>query len=110
MVTDSRFVFWEKRRFIVPLWHSHVHAIVPEGVFTESGDFVHIPDIWRRFEVPGGGKHRAEEFWQERVFYLLLAEHKTNDEITGNMRSWKHSPSSAVALLRRVEGFSVDTA
>jgi ribosomal protein S27E len=28
-------------------WHSHIHAIVPEGVFTESGYFVHIPDIWR---------------------------------------------------------------
>jgi hypothetical protein len=25
-------------------WHSHIHAIVPEGVFTESGFFVHIPD------------------------------------------------------------------
>jgi ssDNA-binding Zn-finger/Zn-ribbon topoisomerase 1 len=68
-------------------WHSHVHAIVPEGVFTESGHFVHIPDIW---------KHRAAEFWQERIFCLLLDEHKINDEIAGNMRSWKHS------------GFSVD--
>jgi hypothetical protein len=67
-------------------------------VFTESGHFVHIPDIWRRFEVPEGGKHRAAEFWQERVFCLLLDEHKINDEIAGNMRSWKHS------------GFSVDTA
>jgi hypothetical protein len=68
-------------------WHSHVHAIVPEGVFTESGHFVHIPDIL---------KHRAAEFWQERVFCLLLDEHKINDEIAGNMRGWRHS------------GFSVD--
>jgi hypothetical protein len=38
-------------------FNSHVHAIVPEGVFTENGHtstrlstgFVHIPDIWRRF-------------------------------------------------------------
>jgi hypothetical protein len=35
-------------------WHSHVHAIVSEGVFTESGHFVHIPDTW---------KHRAIEIW-----------------------------------------------
>ena len=35
-------------------WNSHVHGIVPEGVFTESGHFVHIPDFFM---------HRAEEFW-----------------------------------------------
>jgi hypothetical protein len=68
-------------------WHSHIHAVLAEGVFTESGHFVHIPDIWR---------NRAEKFWQERVFALLLAAHKINDEIIGNMRTWKHS------------GFSVD--
>jgi hypothetical protein len=48
---------------------------------------VPIPDIW---------KHRAAEFWQERVFNLLLDEHKITEEIAGNMRGWKHS------------GFSVD--
>jgi hypothetical protein len=26
-------------------WHSHIHAIVAYGVFTEKGNFVHIPDI-----------------------------------------------------------------
>ena len=70
-------------------FHPHIHAIVPEGVFTESGHFVHIPDIY---------KHRALEYWQERVFKLLLDTFKINDEIVGNMRGWKHS------------GFSVDTA
>jgi hypothetical protein len=77
-------------------FHPHIHAIVAEGVFTESGHtsagsvhrFVHIPDIFT---------HRAVEFWQERVFALLLDEHKINDEIAGSMRGWKHS------------GFSVDT-
>jgi len=39
-------------------WNSHVHGIVPEGVFSESGHFVHIPDI---------STQRAEEFWQERA-------------------------------------------
>ena len=69
-------------------WNSHVHGIVPEGVFTESGHFVHMPDI---------STQHAEEFWQERVFALLLDEHKINDEIAASMRGWKHS------------GFSVDT-
>jgi len=68
-------------------FYPHIHAIVPEGVFTESGHFVHIPDIY---------KHRALEYWQERVFKLLLDTFKINDEIVGNMRGWKHS------------GFSVD--
>jgi len=67
--------------------HPHIHAVVAEGVFTETGHFVHIPDIW---------KHCAEKFWQERVFAHLLDAHKINDETVGNMRGWKHS------------GFSVD--
>ena len=68
-------------------FHPHIHALVAEGVFTDSGHFVHIPDVF---------KNRAVEFWQERVFALLLDEHKINDEIAASMRGWKHS------------GFSVD--
>jgi hypothetical protein len=73
--------------FACGCFHPHIHAIVPEGVLTESGHFVPIPDIW---------KHRAAEFWRERVFSLLLDTFKINDETVGNMRGWKHS------------GFSVD--
>ena len=72
-------------------WNSHVHGIVPEGVFTESGHFVHIPDFFM---------HRAEEFWQERVFSLLLDEHKINEEIAASMRGWKHSGFSVDASVR----------
>jgi len=68
-------------------WHPHIHTIVAEGVFTESGHFVHIPDIWMQ---------SAEKLWQERVFSLLLCEYKIKDDVAANMRSWKHS------------GFSVD--
>jgi hypothetical protein len=64
------------------LWHPHVHSIVPEGIFTENGHFVHIPDIW---------KHKADKIFAERVFAFLLAEHKINEETAGSMRSWKHS-------------------
>jgi hypothetical protein len=63
-------------------WHSHIHAIVPEGVFTDTGHFVHIPDIWR---------HWAAEIWQEKVFDLLLDEFKTDLDTAANMRGWKHS-------------------
>jgi len=68
-------------------FNAHIHALVAEGVFTDSGHFVPIPDVIMQ---------RAEEFWQERVFALLLDEHKINDEIAASMRGWKHS------------GFSVD--
>ena len=37
-------------------WHSHIHAIVAEGVFTESGHFVHMPDTW---------KYKAVDIWQD---------------------------------------------
>jgi len=69
-------------------WHAHIHAIVPEGVFTESGFFVHIPNIWQ---------YRAAEIWQEHVFDLLLDECKITPDVAASMRGWKHS------------GFSVDT-
>ena len=68
-------------------FHPHIHAIVPEGVFTESGYFVPIPEIW---------KHRAVEIWQGKVFALLLDEYKITTEVVESMRAWKHS------------GFSVD--
>jgi hypothetical protein len=28
-------------------YHPHIHAVAPEGVFTESGYFVHIPYVCR---------------------------------------------------------------
>ena len=68
-------------------WNVHIHAILAEGLFTESGHFVSIPDI---------DTNRVEMLWRDRVFSLLLNENKINEEIIANMRSWKFS------------GFSVD--
>jgi len=56
--------------------------IVPEGVFTDTGHFVHIPDIWR---------HRAADIWQEKVFDLLLDACKIDPDVAANMRGWRHS-------------------
>ena len=67
-------------------FNAHIHALVAEGIFTDSGHFVPVPDVIMQ---------RAEEFWQERVFALLLDEHKINDEIAGSMCGWKHSGFSA---------------
>jgi hypothetical protein len=68
-------------------FHSHVHAVVCEGVFTESGHFVHISETW---------KHRTIEIWQDKIFELLLNEKKIEQETVAGMRTWRHS------------GFSVD--
>jgi hypothetical protein len=56
-------------------WHSHIHAVVAEGVFTESGHFVEIPDRCCC---------RATEIWQEKVFELLIAEYKIDLETAAN--------------------------
>jgi len=63
-------------------WHSHVHTIVSEGVFTSSGYFVHIPDIWR---------YKAVEIWQEKVFDLLQDACLLDMETVASMRGWRHS-------------------
>ena len=77
-------------------WHPHVHAIVTEGVFTDSGHtstglsagFIRIPQV----DMAG-----CLNLWREEVFDLLLSEEKIGQEVVDNMRSWKHS------------GFSIDT-
>jgi hypothetical protein len=63
-------------------FHPHTHAVVPEGVFLETGEFVPLPDAQTS---------NAEEFWCERVFRLLLDEHKIDEATVGMMRGWKHS-------------------
>ncbi|MBD3243516.1 MAG: hypothetical protein GF331_23195 [Chitinivibrionales bacterium] len=69
-------------------WQPHAHCLVPEGVFLDTGEFVPLPDAQLR---------KAEEFWRERVFRLLLDSHKIDEVTAGSMREWEHS------------GFSVDT-
>lgn len=68
-------------------WYSHVHAIVADGVFMESGHFVRIAETW---------KHRTIEIFQVKVFEMLLDEKKIDQDAVAGMREWKHS------------GFSVD--
>lgn len=68
-------------------WHPHIHAIVADGVFTETGHFVRIPDTW---------KHRAIDIWRDKVFDMLLDEKKIDPDTVSGMKEWKNS------------GFSVD--
>ena len=70
-----------------PIGDAHVHSLVPEGVFTESGYFVNIPYVCRV---------RAVEIWQEKVFTFLIDEGRIDHEVVAMIKSWRHT------------GFSVD--
>lgn len=72
-------------------FNPHVHSVVPEGVFLHTGEFVALPEAQM---------HRAEEFWRERVFRLLLDEHKIDEATAGSMRTWPHSGFSVDASVR----------
>jgi len=71
-------------------WHSHVHGIVAEGVFTPDGHFIAVP-------YPQLQRQRAEEIWRDKVFDLLFDEGLIDLETIGSMMVWKHS------------GFNIDT-
>jgi hypothetical protein len=68
-------------------FHPHIHAIVPCGVFMESGKYIDIK------QIPA---ERFLEKWEAKVFDFLLKEKKITAEIAENMKSWEHS------------GFSID--
>jgi len=69
-------------------WHSHIHAIVSEGLFKRDGFFIRITRV---------DMERCAEMWRERVFDLLLREEKIDEEVVRTMRGWPHS------------GFSIDS-
>jgi hypothetical protein len=68
-------------------WHSHVHAIVSEGLFKRDGFFIRITKV---------DMERCTEIWRDRVFDLLLREEKIDEHVVHSMRGWPHS------------GFSID--
>ncbi len=70
-------------------FHPHTHALVPDGVFLESGTFIKVDRI------------PAERFlkkWEDKVFEFLLKEEKITQDIIDNMRSWKHSGFSVIYM------------
>jgi hypothetical protein len=68
-------------------YHPHIHAIVTDGAFTPDGTFLCLPKI-------DNGLLLAT--WQTKVFELLLAAGKIEQQTVDEMRTWPHS------------GFSVD--
>ncbi|MBU2509958.1 transposase zinc-binding domain-containing protein [bacterium] len=68
-------------------FHPHIHAIVTDGLFTDTGLF----HVMKRVDL----KPLEEFFWAE-VFKFLKKEGKINDDLVNKLMGWKHS------------GFSVD--
>ena len=68
-------------------FHPHIHAIATDGGFTPDGAFLCLPKIDTQLLLLA---------WQNKVFDLLLAAGKIDQEMVDQMRSWPHS------------GFSVD--
>ena len=68
-------------------FHPHIHALVTDGGFLPDGSFLRVLRI---------GREVLLSTWQSKVFDLLLAADKIDQDIVNAMRSWPHS------------GFSVD--
>jgi hypothetical protein len=69
-------------------YHPHIHAMVTDGAFTPDGTFLCLPKI-------DNGLLLAT--WQTKVFQLLRAAGKIEQQTVEEMRTWSHS------------GFSVDS-
>ncbi len=63
-------------------FNPHLHAIVSDGCFIESSEFLASPAFH--------GENLEEAFRYE-VFKMLKKEGKINDAIIENMLSWPHS-------------------
>ncbi len=68
-------------------YHCHVHMIATDGAYTPDGAFMCLGPM---------DTNRLLSVWQRKVFELLLAEEKIEQELVDQMRAWQHC------------GFSVD--
>ncbi len=60
-------------------FNPHLHAIVSDGCFLDSGDFHMAPEVM------------LEEIFQYDVLKMLTKEGKIADTVIENMLSWRHS-------------------
>lgn len=62
-------------------WHQHLHALVADGVFLESGYFFVIPNIDLR---------PLRELFQAYVLKMLKKEGLIDDVFIKMLMSWRH--------------------
>jgi hypothetical protein len=68
-------------------WHSHVHALVADGLFTETGNFYVMPKVAIR---------PLAELFRASVFKMLKDEGRLDDALIKKILTWPH-----------ISGFSV---
>ncbi|KAA3593402.1 MAG: transposase [Candidatus Scalindua sp. AMX11] len=63
-------------------FHPHIHAIVSDGLFRETGTFYVMPDVDLK---------PLEDIFRASVFKMLRDEGKIDDDIINKLMSWRHS-------------------
>jgi len=63
-------------------YHPHLHVIATDGAYTPDGTFTCLPPM---------DTNRLLNVWQRKVFDLLLAAEKIDQDLVDQMRSWQHS-------------------
>ena len=68
-------------------WNPHVHALITDACWDREGNCYPMPEI-NTADIKG-----IEKLFAALVFKMLLEEGMISEELTENMRSWKHSVS-----------------
>ena len=66
----------------VDRFHPHLHALVSDGLFTDSGTFYVMPKVSLK---------PLEKLFRARIFNMLKEEGKIGDELINKLMSWRHS-------------------
>ena len=78
-------------------WNPHWHAIVLEGGFDESGNFIHIPF---------GNLQEMTECFRGRVVKFFFDGKLINQDMADNLLTWRHSGFSLDASILLPSGSS----
>ena len=73
-------------------YHCHIHAIATDGAFGSDGTFICLPKIDTEWLLAA---------WQTKVFDLLVAADKIDQQTVDQMRSWPHSGFSVASPKKR---------
>lgn len=63
-------------------FHPHIHALVSDGLFTQTGTFYVMPEVHLKF---------LEEIFRAKVLAMLREEGKIGDDAIGRLLTWRHS-------------------
>ncbi|GJQ60398.1 MAG: hypothetical protein D8M57_01750 [Candidatus Scalindua sp. AMX11] len=68
--------------YLTEKFHPHIHAIVSDGLFRETGSFYVMPDVDLK---------PLEDIFRASVFKMLKDEGKIDDDVFNKLMNWRHS-------------------